>query len=727
MAVSSMNSSQRRLVYGANVLVALALAAVLLYLVVWAAGRVGGRVDLTSSGVNSLSPRTLALVGSLPQDIKITALYTTALKEIRTHAEKHKDRVSDLLDLYEGASRGKITANVVDPSDNPKAVSELLKSLASKSSYKDEAAPHAAALEAFPSISEQIISLGQQELTALEETAKNDPKLNRTRELAIIARNFRAVLDAAKKTEEDLAELKTAELPRYQRGVELVRDYFTETRAALQEAQGWLTGEAQAIAGITPEAKAYFAGASERYRPLLASLDEQITKTQDLKRVKLEDLYETLIRGQTVLVESSDSAEVLTEEDVSPFRTDRNRPPPPDGDQRDFAGEQAISSALLKLTKKDRTAVIFTRFGGPAMLTPDYSQMNPANPQAMQAPYETINQLLDKENFVPLEWDVQSQPEMPKDDKATRSVLVVFPPEPPRQPNPMQPAATPAISPEQKQKILDGVTQSGMAIFMSGWEPPASQFMPTPGNYEFADYLRSEWGIDVKFTHLAVHFMLNPQKQGLWVPASRNALMLSSPIVRFTDHPIGQPLQALPVGFGSVSPLTLAPADARPQGVTLETVAEVPQTDDVWAFDDINRVDQDMQKNEGTRRYDSDIAAPFPVALAAKNTDGRKLVVFASSDFVSDRIVSAGQLVMVGGMLSSAQLYPANADLFMNTLHWLSGDAERIAVGPRTADVPRLDGLKEGPMATFCRVFLVGIWPALGLVAGGLAWFIRRG
>lgn len=726
MAVT-MNSSRRRLVYGANVVLTIGLAAVLLYLVVWAAGRIGGRIDLTSSGVNSLSPRTVALVKDLQKPVKITALYTTALKEIRTHAEKHKQRISDLLDLYQGAAGGKITANVIDPSDNPKAVNELLKGLATKSAYKDEAAPHAAALESFPQISQQIIALCQDELAKLEGAAKSDPKLNRTRELAIIARNMRTVLEAAKKTEEDLAELKTAELPRYQRAIELVRDFFTQTRSALQEAQGWLTGDAQAIPGLSPAAKEMFAGATERYKAVLAALDEQITKTQDLKRVHLEDLYDALVRGQSVLVESDDAAEVLSEEDVSPFRTDRNRPPPQDGDQRDFAGEQAISSAILKLTKKERTAVIFTRFGGQAMLTPDFSQMNPANPQAMQAPYETINQLLDKENFIPLEWDVQTQPAPPSDEKASRTIFVVFPPEPPRQPNPMQPAATPPISPQQKQAILDAVAQSKMAIFMTGWEPPASQFVPTPGKYEFGEYLQSTWGIDVRYTHLAVHFMPNPQKQGVWVPANRNALMLGSPEIRFTDHAIGRPLQALPVGFGSVSPLALVQPDARPKDVTIETIAEVSATEDVWAFDDINRVDQDLQKNEGTRRYENDIPAPFPVAMSATNADGAKLVVFASAEFISDRVVSAGQLVMVGGMLSSAQLYPANTDLFINSLHWLSGDSERIAVGPRTADVPRLDKLKEGPEATFCRVFLVGIWPALGLVAGAVAWFIRRG
>ena len=52
--------------------------------------------------------------------------------------------------------------------------------------------------------------------------------------------------------------------------------------------------------------------------------------------------------------------------------------------------------------------------------------------------------------------------------------------------------------------------------------------------------------------------------------------------------------------------------------------------------------------------------------------------------------------------------------------------ADRIAVGPRRSDVPRLDKLTEGGMAQFCRVLLVGIWPGLALLAGAGVWLLRR-
>ncbi len=37
-----------------------------------------------------------------------------------------------------------------------------------------------------------------------------------------------------------------------------------------------------------------------------------------------------------------------------------------------------------------------------------------------------------------------------------------------------------------------------------------------------------------------------------------------------------------------------------------------------------------------------------------------------------------------------------------------------------------LDRLKEGPLASALRVFMVGVWPALALVAGVFVWMARR-
>ena len=66
--------------------------------------------------------------------------------------------------------------------------------------------------------------------------------------------------------------------------------------------------------------------------------------------------------------------------------------------------------------------------------------------------------------------------------------------------------------------------------------------------------------------------------------------------------------------------------------------------------------------------------------------------------------------------------YLAGDDLEAGPMEQLLGSSitYRIAVGPQRGDVPRLSDLKDGAQLTFTRVFLVGIWPGLALLAGAL-------
>ena len=485
-----------------------------------------------------------------------------------------------------------------------------------------------------------------------------------------------------------------------------------------------MTSNGVGIPGITTGTKAFFAGATGRYQETLEAVQDMLGRTEGLDQVKLEEVYETLKRGQTVLVETPSEALVLSQDEVWPWRTDRNAPPPPDGDPRDFAGEQAISSAILKMTQKEKTAIVFTRFGGQPLLR---SAMAPTNPMMRmpEAPYQALNELLGKENFTTEEWDVKTTPNPPEVVDAARTIYVIFPPEPPAQENPMRPSQEPPISPAQKQRIFDAVKEGGMAVFLTRWSPPSSPYMPVPQKYEFSAYLKSTWGVEVRDTHLALQFAVNPQSKGLMYPASRD-LLITFQVFRFTEHAIGEPLRGMPASFQAVAPLSIITGDEMPPGVTIEPIAEVNDTEDVWAISDLNRINEDLQKNQGTRRYENDIPAPFPLAIAASNEEGQRLVVFGSDRFASDSVANMSHLVAVGGALRVAKLYPGNTDLFINALHWLTGNADRIAVGPQRGNVPRLDKLEDGGTLTFTRVFLVGIWPGLALLVGVGVWLMRR-
>lgn len=730
-STQSMNQSSRRVLYGLNAAITAALVVGILVGAAWLAGRSGVKADISSAGSNSLSPRTVKLVKGLNENVTITGLYSLALKEARPYAEKHRNRVADLLDLYETAAPGKIARQMIDPAKQQAEVTALLKRLREKPAYRDESKPHAEALLEYPALNTKLVDLAKAEAARIAEGARIDEALAKTPQIAQIVRLLNSIEQSAKQSMQELEELKAAEIPRYQAAVETMKKDLSDARNVLQQVADWLGGNGASLPGISAEYKEYFAGANQRYQPVLLEVDAALKKIDPLTTtpVKLEQLYEQLKSGsgESVLIETASEAVALRSDEVWTYPTDGRGAPAADGDTRVFAGEQAISSAILRLTQKEKTGIIFVRFGGESLLRPDFSKFNPMSQQMPQAPMQRMNDLLSKENFATEEWDVAASPTPPTLEGVKRTVYVLTTPAPPPPQMPGQPPRAQGMTPQQRQAVLDAVNSSQMAIFLTGWQQPGSPFSPIQPTYEYADYLKNEWGIEVRSTFVTLEFATDPARKDVWRPVGGRELLLGiggGSVARLTEHEIAAPLRALQGGMTQVAPLIVAPAASRPAGVTVEPVVEVPETERVWAFSNFERINQDFSQKQGTRRYDDDVAPPFPVVVAGKKESGARIVVFSSEDFVKDAMLDAAGLVQLGGTIAVAKMFPANGELFLNAIHWVTGNAGRIDVGPASGDVPRLT-LKDDGVLTFWRVFLVAIWPAVALLIGGVIWMIR--
>jgi hypothetical protein len=730
----SMTSSKRRFLFGMNVVIQALLVVAVVIGVVWIAGRFNTQSDWTSTGINSVSPRTEQLLKGLDENVRITAFFAKPDKERDKLQYKRWQELKDLLDLYQKAGGARVTTRFIEPNLEKAETDALLKRLQQLPTYRDEAKPHKEALEKVPAVAEKISTLASTELQRLQELLQSDPRLSQNRALNVIRSYWQRILQDSKEIGERINELKQAEVPRYGQAIKSVRDYLDSAKLRAEEASGWMSGDGLSLPGLTPEMKTFFEESAARYRAALADADSLLDATKDLKEVKLEEIHSELTRwqqGPPVLVESEKEARVVANYDIWQPPKTQQAPVGPGGDDRLFAGEAAISSAILKLTQKDKMAVVFTRFGGQSPIKPDYSQMSAMNMRQMPtAPYQQLAELLEKENFITQDWDVSKEKTPPKVEGTTRCIYVVFPPEPPPRQNPMEPSPQQGITPADRQIILDAVDASGAAVFLAGWAPPAAPFGGGPGGYEFADYLKSTWGVDVDSKHLAWRFTPNPQKPGWWAPATREPILSTgggteSP-VRLTEHPITEPLQNDRAAFFLTCPVRVEEAASRPAGLDVQVLAEVRQTKDVWALTDPMKVSEEMKRNQGsTRPGEGDVRAPFAIAVAASNAAGKKVVVFGSEQFMSDAVAEASGLMQVGNALVIDRLYPANSDLFVNTLHWLTGEAGRIAIGPRTADVPRLTKLDER-WAERLPWLLVGAWPAVAVLVGVCVWFVRR-
>jgi hypothetical protein len=729
MAVDKATSvARRRVVYGANAVLQIVLVILVVVGAVYLSQRYKRQADLTRSGVNSLSPRTTAMLRSLPENVTITGIYTV-LSEYDTRAQKRRDTVRDLLALYESAGRGKVTANLVDPMKDRVQLPALLRRLRDKPAYKDEAKKHEEALQSFPALNKEIADVIGPQAADADRLLNSDPTLNRTVvvDLSLRLRNLARRGDEIMST---IQELQKAEIPRYGQAVEEARKHIESVEKFFRDVADYVQNASPEK--VPPAALDFVQKASQAYQALLPKLTDFTTRAQGLKRVELEELSDQLDRwanAPPILVETPDKAQIVAFNEVWPYRTDQNAPPPPDGDEREFAGEQATSSAILKLTQKEKTALIFTRFGGQSPITPDFSQMNMNMRQMPRAPYGALNDLLLKENFVTLDWDVATQKTPPKPEDAARLVYVVFPAAPPPQQDPRRQTPPPSMSPADVKIVTDAVNAAAGAIFLAAWTPPIS---PVPGmgegKYDYGEYLSSMWGIQVENAYLTLSFAPSPENPKLFIPTrDTQRAIIDSPVLQFTDQPIAKPLHTAPGGINESCPLKLAAGDKAPAGVTAEPVALIRDTNDVWAIKDIMRLNEDFRSNKGTYRRDDDIAAPFPVAVAAKNDKDQRLVVFASAGFVSNQVLDTpGGIVLLGGGFQTVPAYPANPDLFINAAYWVTNDAGRISIGAQRADAPRLSKLKDDRWLTFWHVFLVGIWPGMALVVGGGVWLFRR-
>lgn len=177
----------------------------------------------------------------------------------------------------------------------------------------------------------------------------------------------------------------------------------------------------------------------------------------------------------------------------------------------------------------------------------------------------------------------------------------------------------------------------------------------------------------------------------------------------YPDHPITSPLQGLASIF-------FLPRSVRPvpftAGIDKPAVSVLAATSpDGWAESDPDNT---------SPRFDSQVDLPGPVPVAVAVERGpvpgvrvqirpTRLVVFGDSGFASN-----------GGLVG------ANADLFLNAVHWLLEQDDRLGIAPRSLSELRLP-LDQRRLRRLLIVAGLG-WPGLAAAAGlVMAWRRRSG
>ena len=102
------------------------------------------------------------------------------------------------------------------------------------------------------------------------------------------------------------------------------------------------------------------------------------------------------------------------------------------------------------------------------------------------------------------------------------------------------------------------------------------------------------------------------------------------------------------------------------------------------------------------------------------------MVVIGSLDFASNDLIQEPDIEVLSSQGRLVPRYPGNAELFVNSVFWLTKMDTMIAISPTALEVPRVAPGSDAWM-NFWRVgvLIVGL-PLLVLVAGSFVYLKRR-
>jgi len=582
-----------------------------------------------------------------------------------------------------------------DTSAKTKLIRRLVKT------YSNEAEKHKLAVKKFQKLAPRIMQLLDSECQVIQSLAEKNPKINSNRNIVAVYSLFARDGGEAKFAGEEINDLIGAgDVPRYSDATRLIQKVYEGTKADLKKVGEYLSGKGADLADLSDATKKSFRTAPARYKELADEMGSELKMLGELPKLELEAIYDQVKpkNSKTILVEANGKAKVLAFNDVWPRSQDQM------GDPRntryDFNGEAAVSSAILGLTAKEKSAVIFVHAGPPSPIKPGFAMMRMTSP-----PFGQVKDKLEETNFVVTDWDVRTRPIPPKTEDVVDQVYVIMPPAPPQRGSRM-PQQHSGYEPKHVQAIKSLIDRGKRMIFL------VSFTMPMGRAYPFTALLRDEFGIDVEPAKMVLHTI--PVGDKKYPDPNIN-------VTRYGDHEITQPVQSLASLFPLSVPVVLQ--NPLPENVKATPLVTVDQKmGDCWAESNVFML---MQRG-WAEKEDADTVPPFHLAVAAENTKTKaKVIVFGSDKFPINEVAGKRRLALTAKGLVGFPMFPGNLELFANSVFWLNDNRNLIAVGPRRADVVRIANISERGMTAW-KVLLWVVWPLAALCAGGVVYLVRR-
>ena len=745
--------SERWFKYGLNVVLTSVVVVVLAGILVWATNKdripLGSksislklRKDVSGDASNVLKPQTVQLISDLPagddKAITLVSLYPKLKKE--EAAAKGADtyqRVQDILDEYRRSGKN-IKVESIDPVAEPGKLDAWLGEV--KRRYGKNIENYEKFVKEFPKTLEEIKALAAPEADKLRAVAAkiNEAGEKLTEEQAAVSNrtlppaystvaSFPRMLEQLNESAKGELEQK---IPDYAGAVKAIKNgsLLAPGLSGLSRQCGALVAMFDKVKDEkdAPESlREYAKGAGPRFAIIKGKADEALKKTDNLGELKLDDVRKKLVPAEgeaapppAIAVMGADDVKVI--DDFALWKGGSGQGLA-GGGAKDvpklrFAGEQQLTSAILGLAQTKKQKVAFVRAGGEAKTT-----FGRGGPPA----YGEVADRLKAYNFDVVEKDLAPAPQQrqmpnpnePTDEDLKTAVWVVFASPPQQDPQmammgmPPQPSA---VLGERLKAHLDAGGSALCLVDIEGDDLSAAL---------------KDWGIEAKPNVLLAHEKVpggDEASRDFVEQARRQPLIFV--LNEFGNHPVVSSLRSLDAALAYA--VQVKKAATVPAGVTVTEIVPMPATPKSWGETDLAalRMSPDSRRAPPDPTFDPATDAPGPVyagAVAEKAGKGRLVVIGSQNAF------NSGLLSLPDPALEKAKTivsrFPANGELFTNSVFWLAGNEKMIALSPSAMDTARIAAVDPGKL-TFIRTGLVMIvLPLLAVAAGVGVWFTRRG
>lgn len=706
-------STGRRMMIGSNVLIATLLVVAVVVVAQIIAFKSPSHWDMTSSGNNSLSDGTQNLLNSLDAPVRLTSLYfETDLQE--KDQPRYRQAVDDLLKLYEAHNRSKVSTDWINPLNDHEKFQKLQARLTELKVFADQLVPYQQAVDTFKNeLDEQVRALIREEVELLQPLmAGSIGGSGGGSSVAPIENLMMKRADLVEAISERVDTLTLSTPPQYTTAIAELRNLYNDLTKMFTDIGQYGADQASKNPKLSEAEKDFLSGARSRYAMLAASLAEQVTVLQGLEPLNLEKLWLQLSpTSNPILVETGGVAMIVDFGSIWP-PLNQGGASNVSFDQRAFKGEEKLTSAILRATHKEQTAVTFVRYGGPPLF------MGGFMPGMPPAPYANMKLQLEDANFVVQEWDVKSSDTPPKIDPApTRNIFVLLKPAAPKRGPMGQPSQEPPFGDSHRETIMKAIGDNGRILFMAGWYP--GPFGPIPSTYEYNEYLEQNWGVKVDTEHMLIE--VASTKPGEYGVARRDFWNMNQGF-GVGDHDIVSGPLARQLTLPWCAPVQLL-EDSKPEGVEHHRLVWLNPRDVIWGVKNIMAYQKQLEQRDYLTKEPEDLTGTFDLAVAAEKAD-QKIVVVSAREFASDQMAFQRRMTIGPRGLQLVHVNPGNVTLMINSLHWLNDNTAFMDIG-KPIDAAILE-IKNPSTIKVVKGLTIFVWPTMALAFGCMVWWTRR-